>query len=168
MKKIISEIAEAITGTKFEGNTFIAGGYVRDLVMRNENSDLDIAVALPQGGIQLASFLYEKGIATKPVIFEQFGTALAEIKDNKIEFVMTRNESYRSGNRKPVTSPGTLLEDIVRRDFTINSLVMDIMTGEILDLTGNGLNDIKNGIIRATSDPDFIFSDDPLRILRAV
>jgi tRNA nucleotidyltransferase/poly(A) polymerase len=168
MKAVIEKIKRVITGTEFEGNTYIAGGYVRDLVLQNDNSDLDIAVALPQGGTKLAALLYYNRISTKPVIFEQFGTALVEIDGQKIEFVMTRNESYRKGNRKPTTSPGTLLEDISRRDFTINSLVMDIMTGKILDLTGKGLSDLQDKVIRATSDPDFIFHDDPLRILRAV
>lgn len=168
MKIVIEQIKKAIAGTEFAGNTYIAGGYVRDLILNNANNDLDIAVSIPQGGIKLAAFLYSNRISTKPVIFEQFGTALVEINGQKIEFVMTRNESYRKGNRKPTTRPGTLLEDICRRDFTINSLVMDIMTGEILDLTGKGMQDITVKLIRATSDPDFIFHDDPLRILRAV
>jgi len=168
MKTVIEQIKRAIAGTEFDGKTYIAGGYVRDLVLKNDNNDLDIAVALPQGGIKLATLLYHRRVSTKPVIFEQFGTAVVEINGQKIEFVMTRNESYRKGNRKPETSPGTLLEDISRRDFTINSLVMDIMTDKILDLTGKGLNDMQDKVIRATSDPDFIFHDDPLRILRAV
>ncbi|MCF7911124.1 MAG: hypothetical protein K9M99_01240 [Candidatus Cloacimonetes bacterium] len=168
MKSAIEKIKKIITGTEFEGNTYIAGGYVRDLVLKNNNSDLDIAVSLPQGGIRLAALLHRHKVATEPVIFEQFGTALVEMNGHKIEFVMTRNESYRKGSRKPTTNPGTLLEDISRRDFTINSLVMDILTGKILDLTGRGLKDIEDKIIRATSDPDFIFHDDPLRILRAV
>ena len=168
MKSVIDKIKKAIRNTEFDGNTFIAGGYVRDLILKNEKSDLDIAVSLPQGGIKLAEFLHKNKIASKPVVFEQFGTAIAIIGKHKIEFVMTRNESYRKGNRKPSTSPGTLKEDIYRRDFTINSLIMDIMTDEILDITGKGIKDLENKIIRATSDPDFIFHDDPLRILRAI
>jgi len=168
MKSVIDKIKKAIRNTEFDGNTFIAGGYVRDLILKNENNDLDIAVSLPQGGINLAEFLHKNKIASKPVVFEQFGTAIAIIGKHKIEFVMTRNESYRKGNRKPSTSPGTLKEDIYRRDFTINSLIMDIMTDEILDITGKGIKDLENKIIRATSDPDFIFHDDPLRILRAI
>lgn len=168
MKSVIQKIKRAIRSTEFDGTTYIAGGYVRDLVLDNEMSDLDIAVSLPQGGIKLAEFLHKKKVASKPVVFEQFGTALAMIGKHKIEFVMTRNESYRKGNRKPSTRPGTLKEDIYRRDFTINSLVMDIMTDEILDITGKGKIDLQNKVIRATSDPDFIFHDDPLRILRAV
>jgi len=168
MKSVIQKIKKTIRNTEFDGNTYIAGGYVRDLVLKNEMSDLDIAVSLPQGGIKLAEFLHENNIASKPVVFDQFGTALAMIGKHKIEFVMTRKESYRKGNRKPSTSPGTLEEDIYRRDFTINSLIMDIMTDKILDITGKGKIDLQNRIIRATSDPDFIFQDDPLRILRAV
>ncbi|MDP8321295.1 MAG: CCA tRNA nucleotidyltransferase [Candidatus Stygibacter australis] len=168
MKSVIQKIKRAIRNTEFDGNTYIAGGYVRDLVLKNKKSDLDIAVSLPQGGIKLAEFLHENNIASKPVLFDQFGTALAMIGKHKIEFVMTRKESYRKGNRKSSTSPGTLKEDIYRRDFTINSMIMNIMTDEILDLTGKGKIDLQNRVIRATSDPEFIFHDDPLRILRAV
>lgn len=168
MKKVIEKIRNAIENTEFAGRTYIAGGFVRDLIMGNTTDDLDITVELPEGGIRLAHFLYEKGIASKPVLYQEFGTALTIVNSYRIEFVMTRNESYRKGCRKPATSSGTIKEDIYRRDFTINSLIMDIMSGEILDITGRGMDDIKNGIIRATNDPDFIFNDDPLRILRAV
>jgi tRNA nucleotidyltransferase/poly(A) polymerase len=168
MQAIIRQIREAISETDFAGKTFIAGGFVRDQVMGITTSDLDITVELPQGGIRLAEFLFSLGLASKPVIYHEFGTALALMGNQRIEFVMTRNESYRKGSRKPVTGSGTIFEDICRRDFTINSLIMDIMTGEILDLSGQGLADIKQGIIRTTSESDLIFKDDPLRILRAV
>ena len=168
MKNIIRQIRNAITGTEFEGKTYIAGGFVRDQVLGLKNNDLDITVELPEGGIRLAGYLFEKGLASKPVLYQEFGTALTIMGDYKIEFVMTLNESYRKGCRKPATNSGTIYEDICRRDFTINSLIMDIMTGEIYDLSGKGMADIKAGIIRSTSEPDIIFNDDPLRILRAV
>lgn len=152
MKKVIEKIRNAIENTEFAGRTYIAGGFVRDLIMGNTTDDLDITVELPEGGIRLAHFLYEKGIASKPVLYQEFGTALTIVNSYRIEFVMTRNESYRKGCRKPATSSGTIKEDIYRRDFTINSLIMDIMSGEILDITGRGMDDIKNGIIRATND----------------
>jgi len=168
MKDVIAIIANAIRGTEFENNTFIAGGFVRDKVMGKESNDLDIVVTLPNGGIALAQLLYKKEISSRPVIFQQFGTAQVIISGNKIEFVMARKETYRDKNRKPDVVQGTIIEDIYRRDFTVNSLIMNVMNGEIQDISNKGITDIKAKIIRATSKPDIIFAEDPLRMLRAV
>jgi poly(A) polymerase len=168
MHKVEKAICDTIKGTEFAGKTFIVGGFVRDLVMEITSDDIDVVVALPEGGHKLAGFLHEKGIASRPVIYDNFGTALADIKGYKVEFVMARRESYRDKDRKPEVEAGTLHEDIYRRDFTINSLLMDVITGEIIDITGKGQSDIENGIIRSTSEPDIIFKEDPLRMLRAV
>ena len=168
MKDVIVIIANAIRETEFENNTFIAGGFVRDKVMGKESNDLDIVVALPNGGIALAQLLYKKKLSSRPVIFERFGTAQVIISGYKIEFVMTRKESYHDTNRKPEVAQGTITEDIYRRDFTVNSLFMNIMNGDVKDITGKGIADIKDKIIRATSNPDIIFDEDPLRMLRAV
>ncbi|NQV17934.1 MAG: HD domain-containing protein [Armatimonadetes bacterium] len=168
MKNIIKVISETIKGTSFENNAFIAGGFVRDLVMGKQSNDLDIVVALENGGEKLAEFLFEKGVSSKPVIFERFGTALVIIDGHKVEFVMTRKESYRTKSRKPDVQIGTLEQDVFRRDFTINSLLMNISTSEILDITEKGFADIKNRIIRSSSEPNIIFAEDPLRMLRAV
>ena len=168
MNDVIKIIANVIRETEFENNTFIAGGFVRDKTMGKESNDLDIVVSLPNGGIILAQLLYEKGKSSRPVIFQRFGTAQVIISGNKIEFVMTRKESYRDKSRKPDVVQGTIIEDIYRRDFTINSLIMDVMNGNIQDITGKGFADIKSKIIRATSKPDIIFAEDPLRMLRAV
>ena len=168
MNKIRKKIAEAIKGTRFENKTFIVGGYVRDKVMGIQSEDMDIVVELKNGGKDLANFLFDKGISSRPVIFPNFGTAFVMIKNHKIEFVMTRKESYREKDRKPDVEQGTIEEDIFRRDFTINSLIMNIVTEEIQDVTGKGFPDIKNKIIRSTSVPEIIFSEDPLRMLRAV
>ncbi len=168
MNDIIVIIAKAIRGTEFENNTFIAGGFVRDKVMGKESNDLDIVVSLPAGGINLAQLLYKKGISSRPVIFQRFGTAQVIISGNKIEFVMARKESYRHKSRKPDIVQGTITEDIYRRDFTVNSLIMNVMNGKIRDITGKGIADIKVKTIRATSKPDIIFTEDPLRMLRAV
>jgi poly(A) polymerase len=103
------------------------------------------------------------------VIFPTFGTAKIQLKSGvEVEFVQTRNEEYVKGSRKPRTSYGTIHEDVERRDFTINSLLKDMTTGEVLDLTGKGLQDLKAGIIRTPLDPHITFSEDPLRMLRAV
>lgn len=167
-KTIISKIHSAIRNTDFAGKTFLVGGFVRDLILGNENDDIDLVVNLPDGGHKLAEFLHRQGISSRPVIYDNFGTALVEIDNCKIEIVMTRTESYRAQNRKPEVKPGTLSEDVFRRDFTINSLLKDVVSGEILDLTGKGKADLAAGIIRSTADPDIIFREDPLRLLRAV
>ncbi|MDO9577672.1 MAG: CCA tRNA nucleotidyltransferase [Candidatus Cloacimonadales bacterium] len=166
--KVIDLIKKSITNSSFAGKTYVVGGFVRDLVMEIVSDDIDIVVELPEGGRKLADFLHEKKVASRPVIYDNFGTALAEINGYKVEFVMTRKESYRDKDRKPEVAGGTLAEDIFRRDFTINSLLLDVITGEIKDITGKGLSDIENGIIRSTSEPDIIFKEDPLRMLRAV
>ena len=168
MKEIIKIITDAIVGTRFWNKTFIVGGYVRDLIMEKESPDLDIVVALENGGNELAQMLYEKGISTKPVVFERFGTAIIDIDGHQIEFVMTRKEAYLPRSRKPDVVSGNLEEDIQRRDFTINSLSMNINTGDISDLTGKGREDIANKIIRTISEPEVTFKEDPLRMLRAV
>jgi len=168
MQNVIKIIAEVIAGTEFENNTYIVGGFVRDKFMGKVSNDLDIVVELPDGGINLAHFLYHKGISSRPVIFKRFGTAQVVINEHKIELVMTRKESYKINNRKPDVKPGTIEEDIYRRDFTVNSLVMNFMNNNILDISGKGMPDIDAKIIRATSDPKVIFAEDPLRMMRAV
>ncbi len=168
MIDVIKKIAKAIRGTEFEGNAFIVGGYVRDKIMGKASNDLDIVVARDNGGVRLAAYLHEKGIGSNPVIFKNFGTAFVLIEEYKVEFVMTRQESYRGTSRKPDVKAGSIEDDVYRRDFTINSLLMDIGSGKIIDITGSGLDDIDRKIIRATSEPNKLFSDDPLRMLRAV
>lgn len=115
---------------------------------------------------------------SNPVIFPTFGTAKFTLKgithngvdlsDIDVEAVATRKEKYSAGSRKPEVSAGDLEDDVNRRDFTINSLLKDLTSGEILDLTGKGREDISRGIVRTPLNPDIIFSDDPLRMLRAV
>lgn len=167
-EKIISKIRSTVKDTDFSGKTFLVGGYVRDLIMGNKNDDIDIVVNLPEGGHKLAKYLHEKGVSSRPVIYDNFGTALVQIDNFKIEMVMTRKESYRDKDRKPEVQLGTLEDDVFRRDFTINSLLQDVVSGEVIDITGSGKADIKTGIIRSTSEPDIIFKEDPLRMLRAV
>jgi len=168
MEKIEKIISEAIIGTEFLDKTFIVGGYVRDKVMGFQSQDMDIVVEMKNGGKKLANFLYRKGVSSRPVIFENFGTAFVLMGNHKIEFVMTRKESYREKDRKPEVETGTLKEDVFRRDFTVNSLLMDIVSGKIIDISGKGLSDIRSKIIRSTSNPEIIFGEDPLRMLRAI
>ncbi|MDP8203359.1 MAG: HD domain-containing protein [Candidatus Tenebribacter mawsonii] len=168
MQNVVKVITDTIRETEFENNTFIAGGFVRDKVMGKESNDLDIVVTLPDGGIELANLLFQKKLSSRPVIFQRFGTAQVNILGYKIEFVMSRKESYKNNNRKPAVAHGTITEDIYRRDFTMNSLIMNVMDNKIQDITNKGIEDIKAKIIRTTSQPDLIFKEDPLRMLRAV
>lgn len=168
--------------TRFAGKVYVAGGAVRDMVMGLDPKDIDLVVELERGGIRFAEYLAQRlGIykgASNPVIFPKFGTAkvaLDGVVHNgvaldgvDVEVVNTRSEEYEPGSRKPTTRHGTIKQDVFRRDLTINSLLMDLVSGEIVDLTGMGRDDIAKGVIRTPSEPDRIFTDDPLRLLRAV
>ncbi len=143
MKNIINQISKVINKTCFEDKTYIVGGFVRDEVMGKESNDLDIVVEQENGGIALAEFLFHKGMCSRPVIFKRFGTAMVEIDGYKIEFVMTRKESYPVNSRKPEVQIGSIKEDVERRDFTINALILDISSNKILDKTQKGLSDIE-------------------------
>ena len=165
--------------SQFRNKVFIAGGAVRDEVMGRTSHDIDIVVSKKNGGIELAEWLFQKlRLTHKPVTFPKFGTAMlsldgvvhnnTKLDGVEIEMVQTRSEEYDPSSRKPETSFGTIEQDVMRRDLTINSLLKDLTTGEILDLTGKGLQDIKDGTIRTPDDPQVIFDDDPLRILRAI
>jgi tRNA nucleotidyltransferase/poly(A) polymerase len=150
---------------------------------------LDLLVNSPNGGIEFAKWITKKVGAYKggtteedpgsnPVIFPRFGTAKfnlrgvvhdgIDLSDIDIESVMPRKEQYTAGSRKPTVTGGELKDDVERRDFTVNSLLKDLSTGEILDLTGMGKDDIRAGIVRTPLNPDKIFTDDPLRMLRAI
>ena len=179
---ILELIKKLIKGTKFENKTFVAGGYVRDLVMGKQSKDIDITVELVNGGIELADFLTQKTKCFKkgsnPVIYQQFGTAKFSFRGKKykgitigdveIETVMTRKEQYKNNSRKPEVAFGTKEDDVMRRDLTINSLLYDISNEKILDLTKHGIHDIENKILRTPMDSDVIFKEDPLRMMRAI
>lgn len=170
---IRTRLREMIDGTRFEGNVFFVGGCCRDEIMGKEIKDIDIAVSLPDGGILLAEWLQEKGYALpEMVIFQEYGIAkfrLADFPDEELEAVNTRKESYPDRlSRNPVTEYGTLEEDCLRRDLTINSLYYDITNGVFVDITGLGIDDIKNHVVRTTVDPDRVYDEDPLRILRCI
>ena len=180
-KAAIDFLTQQIKGSKFQGKAYLAGGFVRDELMGLDPKDVDIVVNLPAGGIEFANWITRKlGIYTSgnPVTFPRFGTAKfnlrgithngQDLSDIDVETVAPRVEKYTPGSRKPEVSQGTMVDDVERRDFTVNSLLKDLTTGEILDLTGKGKADIKKGVIRTTLDPDTIFKDDPLRMLRAI
>lgn len=171
-QKITEYIGVIIKGTPFEKHVFAVGGSVRDLHMGNDIKDIDLVIDLPHGGVDFANWCKDHGYTHNVVIYETYGTAMFHFKEfpgEEIECVMTRGEKYEDPeSRNPVTVFAPLEEDAIRRDLTINALYYNVSTGETLDLVG-GLDDIANHIIRTTNqDPDVVFDDDPLRILRVV
>jgi len=168
----IGKIRDLIIGTEFENNVFIAGGWCRDMLINRPSKDIDFVVTLPAGGIVFATWLtmktgtYKKG--SNPVYYGRFGTAAFRIWGHEFESVMSRQEAYEPGSRKPAVKFGNIEQDVFRRDFTINSLLYNVSTGEVVDLTNLGRIDIKEKILRTTSNPSDIFNEDPLRMLRCV
>lgn len=168
MNHIIERLRRATEGSSFEGRLYLVGGIVRDKFLGAEpNDDIDIVMEGDAG--ELARFLHETGVAEHPpVTYPRFGTAMIAVDSRQVELVGARKESYDRDSRKPSTEPATLLDDVLRRDFTINTLLENIHTGEVLDLTGLARQDLQDRIIRAPRDPLLTFDDDPLRMLRAV
>lgn len=172
-KNIIEHIKQLIKGSKFEGHVYSVGGCERDKHLGlKEIKDIDLTIDLEHGGIDFANWLFDNGFtSSKVVIYENFGTAMFRLKEfpnEEIESVFTRKEIYRDKNsRNPETSFGTIKDDCIRRDFTINAIYHNISLDEDLDLTGKGIEDLHNGIIRTCDSPNIIFSDDSLRIMRA-
>ena len=171
--EIRDRLKTLISGTEFENRVFFVGGCCRDDIMGCEIKDIDISVALPDGGIRLAQWLHAEGhTVSEPSVFHDYHTAkfrLAEYPEIELESVQTRKESYPDReSRNPVTSYGTQEEDCMRRDLTVNALYQNVSTGEIVDITGKGLDDIRDHIIRTPGDPYRTYDEDPLRILRCV
>ena len=163
---LISEISDK------EGlETYVVGGFVRDLLLDRNREKADVDIITVGSGISLASkvasALHPK---LKVTVFKNFGTAMFSYKDVDFEFVGARKESYRQESRKPIVEDGTLEDDQKRRDFTINTLAICLNQerfGELLD-TFNGVKDLENQIVRTPLEPEITFSDDPLRMLRAI
>ncbi len=146
---------------------FVIGGYVRDYYLRRPCTDIDVVVT--GSGIEIAEAL-GKELRTKVSVFKTFGTAMLRAEGMEVEFVGARKESYSADSRKPHVEQGTLEDDQRRRDFTINALAWSLngeTFGELVDPFG-GMEDMEDCIIRTPCDPDITFSDDPLRMMRAV
>jgi poly(A) polymerase len=165
--KIFQVISEVVSENNLQ--CFVIGGYVRDLLLQRPSKDIDIVVV--GSGIDLAKTLARRlGRKGKISVYRNFGAAMLRYDDLEIEFVGARKESYRADSRKPSVEDGSLEDDQNRRDFTINALAISLNRetfGELLD-PFNGLTDLKRKIIRTPMDPDITYSDDPLRMMRAI
>jgi len=163
--KIISEVAD-----KNNQSVYIVGGYVRDLLMKRKAST-DIDFVTEQSGIELAESVgKEIDPKMKVSVFKTYGTAMIRYKDLELEFVGARKESYTENSRKPEVEGGTLEDDQKRRDFTINAMAISLNKdnfGELID-PFNGVGDLEKGILRTPLEPAQTYSDDPLRMMRAV
>jgi poly(A) polymerase len=148
---------------------YVIGGYVRDLFLNRNSKDIDIVVI--GDGIKIATLLSKSLGPSVPVsVFKNFGTAMLKLDDVEIEFVGARIESYTSTSRKPQVKEGTLEDDQNRRDFTINALAISLNEsnyGELID-PFNGISDLEKGIIKTPLEPEITYSDDPLRMMRAI
>lgn len=147
---------------------YVIGGFVRDLILERPSKDIDIVVV--GSGMDLAELVAEKLRVKKLSQFKSYGTAHFNYKDLDVEFVGARKESYNRSSRKPIVENGTLQDDLLRRDFTINALALDLRPGSFGNLVDpfDGINDLEKGIIRTPLTPDQTYSDDPLRMLRAI
>ena len=160
--KTVSEIADS-EGSK----AFVIGGYVRDYFLGRSSNDIDIVVE--GSGIEIAEKVGQ-ALGSKVSVFKNFGTAMLKYRNSEIEFVGARKESYRANSRKPIVENGTIEDDQKRRDFTINALAFSLNKdtyGCLSDPFG-GIKDLQDGLIRTPLDPDTTYSDDPLRMIRAI
>ena len=172
-EEILNRLKTLIEGSIFEGHVYSVGGCERDVKLGKPIKDIDLVVDIQNGGIMLAEWLYNNGeLLWAPVIYQNFGTAMFVLKgfpDEELEAVQTRKECYRDINsRDPETAFGTIHDDCTRRDFTVNAFYRNISTGESIDFNGNSEADLEGKIIRTCGDPEIIFNEDPLRILRMV
>ena len=146
---------------------YVVGGYVRDYYLYRPSSDIDVVVV--GSGVAVAEELGRE-LGAKVTIFKTYGTAMLRWRDTEVEFVGARKESYTPESRNPQVEPGTLEDDQRRRDFTINAMALSVngaTFGELVDPFG-GMEDLEDCIIRTPCEPDKTFSDDPLRMMRAV
>ena len=150
-------------------DAYVIGGFVRDIYLNRPSKDIDVVTI--GKGIELAELVHKKlGEHAHLSVFKNFGTAQVKLEDLEIEFVGARKESYDRNSRKPIVEDGSLIDDQNRRDFTINALAIGLSKsnyGKLLD-SFNGVNDIEQKIIRTPLEPDITYSDDPLRMMRAI
>lgn len=160
--KVISALA-----AERQVQAYAIGGFVRDIFLNRPSKDIDIVVV--GNGIDFAEAVAKK-LNVKLAVFKSFGTAMLKYQDVEVEFVGARKESYRAQSRKPIVENGTLEDDQQRRDFTINALAINLHPnnfGELIDPFG-GITDLEHKLIRTPLNPEETFSDDPLRMMRAI
>ncbi|MBT4217936.1 MAG: HD domain-containing protein [Flavobacteriales bacterium] len=164
--KIIAEVAET---SKLE--TYVVGGFVRDILLNRKKNKTDIDFVCVGSGIDLAKQVSKKlGRKTDVKYFKNFGTAMIHYNKEDYEFVGSRKESYRSNSRKPIVENGTIQDDQNRRDFTINAMAISLNSsnyGELIDPFA-GISDLETKTIKTPLNPDVTYSDDPLRMMRAI
>lgn len=169
---VLGALKSIIRDTQWEGHLYSVGGCVRDSLMGYPIKDIDLVVDLPNGGIDFANWLCDNHyLLYEPVTYPTYGTAMFKLlafPELELEIVETRKEQYKDKeSRNPDVVYGTLEDDCKRRDLTINALYYDITNGKIVDLVG-GVSDINNKVIKTPSDPNVIFEDDPLRMMRVI
>ena len=163
LNEVLAAIAEAARALSIE--TYLVGGFVRDRLLGTTGKDIDVlTVGVP--GIPVLEHVARHFRWSRPQVFERFGTGQIRGAGWIVEVVQARAERYDPESRKPTVAPGTLDEDIWRRDFTVNALCQD-MAGTVVDRTGRGIDDLRDGILRTPLDPHETFSEDPLRMFRA-
>ena len=164
--KIISEVADTANL-----ETYVVGGFVRDILLNRKKNKTDIDFVCVGSGIDLAKQVSKKlGRKTDVKYFKNFGTAMIHYNKEDYEFVGARKESYRSNSRKPIVEDGTIQDDQNRRDFTINAMAISLNSsnyGELID-PFTGITDLKSKTIKTPLNPDVTYSDDPLRMMRAI
>jgi len=157
-----------ITADRENIDAYVVGGYVRDHLLGKRSKDIDIVVV--GSGVGFAKIVAKDFGRNNLILFENFGTAMLPMDDRKLEFVGARKESYNKDSRKPHVEGGTLNEDLLRRDFTVNAMAASLNAktfGQLAD-PFDGQSDLKAGILRTPLDPEMTFDDDPLRIMRAM
>lgn len=158
----------ATVANRLDLPAYVVGGYVRDLLLNRSNKDIDFVCL--GSGIRLAEQVANELGGAQVTVFKNFGTAMIKLGDWELEFVGARKESYREDSRKPLVEGGTLEEDQLRRDFTINAMAISLQKenyGELIDPFG-GVQHLKEKLIKTPLDPAITFSDDPLRMMRAI
>lgn len=147
---------------------YVVGGYVRDIMLRRPSTDVDFVTV--GSGIEVASEVARRMKGSHLSVFRNYGTAQVKRRSVELEFVGARKESYHRESRNPVVEDGTLDDDIARRDFTVNAMALCVNAGRFGELIDryNGIDDLRRGLIRTPLDPDVTFSDDPLRMMRAI
>lgn len=163
MFRLVGEAADEL-----QRECYVVGGYVRDLMLGRASKDIDFVTV--GSGIEVARSVASRLKGSHLSVFRNFGTAQVKRRDVELEFVGARRESYRRESRKPIIEDGTLADDISRRDFTVNAMALCVNSGrfgELVDMFG-GVDDLRAGLIRTPLAPDITFSDDPLRMMRAI